>query len=134
MAVVVIDSSLAAAWLLDDEHHPLAEATFENLGRHGGIVPCIWQFEICNTLLMAERRGRISRSGIEGCIDAINELPISTDRETDLSTCFQLARKHDLTFYDAIYLELAERLNASLATLDNTLARAAEKEGLLWLG
>ncbi len=43
----------------------------------------------------------------------------------------ELALTHDLTFYDALYLELAKRRNAPLATLDNALARAAIDEGLL---
>ena len=41
-----------------------------------------------------------------------------------------LARKHDITFYDALYLESALRMTAVLATLDKALARAAADEGL----
>ena len=130
MALVVIDSSLAAAWLLDDEHHPLAESVISNLGEDGGIVPQLWHFEIRNTLLMAERRGRISKLGIEECIDTVNGLPISTDHAPDFGTCLNLARKNNLTFYDALYLELAIRRDAQLATLDDALARAAAEEGL----
>ena len=130
MALSVIDSSLAAAWLLDDEHHPLAEVTFNNLGEDGGVVPMLWHFEIRNTLLMAERRRRITRPGIEECLNELAALPIITDQSTDLGTCLELARKHNLTFYDALYLELAVRRNAQLATLDNALAHAADAEGL----
>ena len=43
---------------------------------------------------------------------------------------FNLAREHGLSFYDALYLELANRLGTTLATLDRKLARAALAEGL----
>ncbi len=39
-----------------------------------------------------------------------------------------LARRHRLTFYDAAYLELAQREGLALATLDNELANAARAE------
>jgi predicted nucleic acid-binding protein len=39
-------------------------------------------------------------------------------------------RKHQLTIYDAAYLELAIRSSASLATLDSALEAAAIAEGV----
>ncbi len=132
MTRTVIDSSLAAAWLLYDEYHPLSESVMSNLRGERGIVPQHWHFEIRNTLLVAERRQRINRSEIEECLDTLDQLPITTDQAADFSTCFELARLHNLTFYDALYLELAKRRGARLATLDNALSRAAEAEGALW--
>jgi len=41
-----------------------------------------------------------------------------------------LARKHRLTFYDAAYLELAQREDLPLATLDNALGNAAQSENV----
>ena len=41
-----------------------------------------------------------------------------------------LAERHRLSFYDAVYLELAKRFGAPVATLDKALARAAAAEGL----
>ena len=58
------------------------------------------------------------------------DLPIRTDMEPDLDIAFALAERHGLSFYDAIYLELAKRYTAALATLDKALARAAADEGL----
>ena len=42
----------------------------------------------------------------------------------------RLARTHGLTVYDALYLELALRLGAPLATLDDQLAIAAQQSTL----
>ena len=41
-----------------------------------------------------------------------------------------LARKHNLTVYDACYLELAIRLGLGLATLDTRLMEAATECGI----
>lgn len=41
-----------------------------------------------------------------------------------------LAETHNLTIYDATYLELAIRRNIPLATLDKELYAAADKVGL----
>ena len=42
----------------------------------------------------------------------------------------RLARRHGLTAYDAIYLELASRERRALATLDKRLRRAAKAAGV----
>ena len=41
-----------------------------------------------------------------------------------------LSRRHRLTFYDASYLELAQREGIPLATLDKELVTAARAEGV----
>ena len=47
---------------------------------------------------------------------------------------FALATRYRLTFYDAAYLELAQRERIALATLDRPLARAAAAEGVPLIG
>jgi predicted nucleic acid-binding protein len=41
-----------------------------------------------------------------------------------------LARRHDLSFYEALYLELAQRQGTPPATLDTALAQAARRESV----
>ena len=48
----------------------------------------------------------------------------------ELDTAFPLARTRRLNLYDALYLELAKRADAALATLDHALAAAATAEGI----
>jgi predicted nucleic acid-binding protein len=58
-------------------------------------------------------------------------LPLEQDEETAEhvgSRTFSLARKHNLTIYDAAYHELAQRRGATLATFDAQLIDAAAKE------
>lgn len=81
-------------------------------------------------LLVAERRGRLSATQAADRLDALRTLPINTDESPDLESAYELARTHNLSFYDALYLDLACRRNTPLVTLDTALARAAGAEGL----
>jgi predicted nucleic acid-binding protein len=64
-------------------------------------------------------------------------LPIYCDQETNdhvWDRTLELADRHNLTVYDATYLELAMRLSLPLATLDEDLRKAAQREGVPLLG
>jgi predicted nucleic acid-binding protein len=61
-------------------------------------------------------------------------LPIVVDGTPEETAVLTLARRHGLTVYDGSYLELAERSAAPLATLDVTLAQAAERENISLIG
>ncbi len=130
MSVLILDASVAAAWLFSDETEPRADAALARLAEEGAFVPRLWHLEIRNVLLVAERRGRISAEHALELLDALSELPIRTDTTPDLAVAFALARAHGLSFYDAVYLELAQRRDGTLATLDAALARAATAAGL----
>ena len=131
MTVLVIDASVAIAWLLDDEDTPDAVSSLAAAEDAETFVPQLWHFEIRNALLTAERRGRLDPDQIQGRLRYLNALPLKTDSEPDLEAAMALARHHRLTFYDALYLELAKRRNAHIATLDKNLAAAASHEDVL---
>ena len=131
MSLIVIDASVTVSWLLDDEFDLLANAAMSHVERDGGIVPQIWHYEVHNSLLIAERRGRNSRDATQAGLARLPGLRINSDQEADSQGALELARRHRLSFYDALYLELALRRDLLLATLDRALARAAAASGLL---
>ena len=133
MSGLVVDASVVVAWLFDDEEEPRADRVLERLEEDGALVPQLWHLETRNSLLIAERRGRLSAGEVKERLDALKGLPIRTDQEPDLQSAFDLARAHGLSFYDALYIELAKRESAELATLDLALGRAASSEGVLLL-
>ncbi len=57
-------------------------------------------------------------------------LVVDTHDSLDIQSAIDLARVHGLSFYDAVYLELAKRKNAKLATLDAALGHAALVDGV----
>ena len=63
-------------------------------------------------------------------LTSLGSLPIGTDQEPHFHVAFELAVMYTLSFYDALYLELAKRRRSVLATLDERLARAATAEGV----
>ena len=115
---------------MEDESDPRVNVALARLVQDRTFVPRMWHYEVRNALLIAERRGRLPPGGAEAHLDRLARLPVLTDGDADLSAAFALAVAHGLTFYDALYLELAARRGAALATLDARLARAAASEGI----
>ena len=130
MRSIVIDASAAVTWVYDDESDARAESALDEVINNGGLVPQHWHLEVRNALLVGERRGRITPEEVGERLSRLSDLPLQTDTETDLETALDLARANNLSFYDAVYLELARRRQAALATLDGRLRRAALAEGL----
>jgi len=132
MTSLVVDPSVALAWLLPDESAAQADAVRKEIEEGAEAwIPAHWWLEIGNGLLMAERRGRIAAEQVAHALTLINALPLEEDENTAEQIpgrTLALARKHQLTIYDAAYLELAQRRGATLATLDEHLAKAARKE------
>jgi predicted nucleic acid-binding protein len=130
---IVIDSSLAAAWLFADEVTSETEALLDALENGRGLVPTLWHFELTNMLVQAERRKRLGSDDASALLGFIDSLPIETDSEAPASRrrdVWVLARRHKLTSYDAVYLELAIRAGLPLATRDQDLIRAATECGV----
>lgn len=134
MNAFVLDCTVSVAWLLEDERVPEADALLDLLDGGGqAVVPGLWRLELGNVLAGAERRSRISATGITRCLGILARLPIVTDLHTEeraLREILELARREYLTTYDAAYLELAMRLGLPLATLDRALARVARRAGV----
>lgn len=120
-------------WVMPDESSPFAEEVLERVAVDGGIVPSLFRVEVGNVLLLAVRRKRITPETRKKAFDRIGALPLKEDgqgAEHVWTDCIDLADRHGLSLYDAIYLELAKRLRKPLATLDSRLALAAEKAGV----
>jgi predicted nucleic acid-binding protein len=129
----VVDSSVVASWFLPDEGGPGLAALAARIGRDGAVAPGIWQLEMANILLAAERKRRMTPVMQRQIIEALDALPISLEavlNHKQRGEVLELARKHALTASDAAYLELALRLKLPLATLDAGLRRGAKAEGI----
>ena len=125
---MVVVASVAAAWLLHDESDPRADEALRLPGNSGGIVPEICHLEGHRALLGAERRGRLEPDDADRRLAGWEALPLRTLPTPPLGAVLGLARRRRLGVHDAIYLELAKRTGATLATLDRALLRAAPAE------
>jgi predicted nucleic acid-binding protein len=125
--MLVLDASTVLAWAFADEAgNP--DAVIDYVEANGAQVPAHWILEVTNTLLVGERRSRLKSGQKHQFLSELASLPIRVDLETPIrgwDAIPALAERYRLTSYDAAYVELALRLDAPLATLDQDLARAA---------
>ncbi len=129
---LVIDCSVSLAWFLEDERNAFSDAVLRATETSDTWVPAVWPLEFANGLLMAERRRRITRASRLDALKRVLLPGLRVDAAVaDMQATSALAERHDLTTYDASYIELALRLGTDLVTLDRDLARAAAAEGVV---
>ena len=126
--MLVIDSSAVLSAFLPDEQGIDLEDSIDSETEL--IAPRLLWAEVRNIVVSAERHGRLLRTAADTVVDAIDGLGISLDTSPRSGTVLYLARKHGVSVYDSLYLELALRRQADLLTLDRALQRAARAEGV----
>lgn len=127
---LVLDASMTVAWLFDVERTEAAHAVMRRVVAEGAIVPSLWRLEIANVLRNAVRRGRCNEAYVDRSLARLARLAIKRHEETDdhaWGSTRTLARKEDLSLYDAAHLELAIRRPMSLASCDKALLAAAAR-------
>lgn len=129
----VVDCSVTMSWCFRDEATRYTEEVFDRLRSEPAVVPSIWPLEVVNTLLVAERRGRITQAEGLHFIQILQGSSITLDAAHAMiimERILDVGRQHRLSAYDAAYLELATREGLPLATLDAQLRTAATKIGV----
>ena len=123
----VLDCSVSVAWILEDEASDAADRFLDLLADGEAVVPGLWVVEMANALVVAERRKRITPEDVAEALELLSELPITVHAEprTMMTRVYRLARDHELSAYDASYLDLAIQLRLPLASLDQRQAAAA---------
>lgn len=58
-------------------------SSLARLDRSTAIVPSLWWFEVRNSLLMAERRGRTTSEDVVSFLNSLDRMPIRVDRTPD---------------------------------------------------
>ena len=134
MASFVIDASATLPWCFEDEATAYTEGLLNRCAAGEEVmVASIWPLEITNGLLSAQRRGRVTAERVEQFLAQILRFRIQVEPFTmqqAVREVRQLAQTHQLTAYDAVYLELALRFQLPLATLDKELITAANAAGV----
>jgi predicted nucleic acid-binding protein len=127
----VLDASIVLTWCFPDEGAATAEHVAGMFSRGDtAVVPSFWPHEVLNALLVGEKRNRISKELLRSFLKDLAELPIALEqlpKKIVFDRVQRLSREHNLTAYDAAYLELALDTGLPLATLDEKLANACKK-------
>lgn len=131
----VLDASATLAWAFNE--HGRGE-TFGSLIKDATpVVPWLWCLEVTNAILVKERRKVVlptEGTRLLGLLDNLGVQVVGEPATRKLNALAQLARSHELSSYDATYLELAIALASPLFTTDAALQRAAAACGvpLIW--
>lgn len=130
---VVADASFCGAWILPDEATEEAVHLLEEIecGQVELVVPSLWIYEMSNLLRSACRRGRLTKKAAAAAQSVVSQVPLGLCDVPPVEvrgSLLELSHAHDLSAYDAAYLELSLRLKAPLRTMDAKLLRAAKAE------
>ena len=133
----VLNASLALSWCFNEESAPATERILRSfIDGSTACVPYLWMWEINNTLCLAERSNRLTKSERLEKINLLLNLRIDFD-ETAHQQCAgsttHIALEHRLSVYDGAYMEMAIRLTLPLGSLDKELRAAARCAGVLLL-
>lgn len=75
----VLNCSVAISWCLVDENNDYANAILALMPDCEAYVPAIWSLEVANTLLVAERRNRMTQEQSQLAIALLQSLLINVD-------------------------------------------------------
>ena len=139
LAAVVVDASVSVSWVLKEQSESsLAESLF--LQGHRGVralwVPCFWLWECGNVMLTYRKQKHIAEPDVPELLRIFRYPAILFDAPPDVSIqaqTIQIAYSTGLSYYDASYIELAQRKNAELATFDQAMKTAARGLGITCL-
>lgn len=130
MSDLVVDASATLAWLFGEEQ---ANAVESRLGDAALVAPSLWRLEVVNAILIKERRKDITPAQGVRFLQILEAMAIDIVSDPPGRSLEQLAlfaRPHQLTAYDAVYLELATALGLPLWTYDRNLQQAAKRLGV----
>ena len=121
----VIDASVVVTVLADAEHAPWAEAQLSSAGADRSLwVPHLIDAEVGQALRRAVAHGRLGEGRADAALLDLMRMPLRRiDHVGLLHRAWEL--RHNFSFYDGLYVALAEGLDVPLITLDRRLARAA---------
>ena len=120
-------------WIFPDEATAATRRLLDELLDTRAFVPALWPVETANVLLVATRRGRITKDEWPEVRAHLDALPIEVDPIAASRTwgaVLDLASTRRISAYDAMYLELAVRMRIPLATLDQSLGAAGRAAGV----
>ena len=135
--IYVLDVSFAGALVIPDEKNFTVEKMYRQIKNDDEkYVPYLFSYEMANIFMNLIRRKRYTYGEVIQLLPVLSAIHIIVDSEIIFGyteRLLGLCNDYQLSAYDAVYLELAERKRAILCTLDEGLKAAAEKYGVLVL-
>jgi predicted nucleic acid-binding protein len=124
----VVDASFVACYLMPDEHEAQVDQIFLRFfqGDVQLLTPHILTYEIGNIISTSIKRKRIVSTLGKQLLNLYSQIPITIEN-TELEITLNFTAQHNITFYDASYLQLAITNKCPLLTLDKRLNEISQK-------
>src|SRR5579885_2925801 len=137
--MIVVDASVAAKWVLTEQHSDKAEALHDACARAGEpIVAPPLPIEITNILRQRMRREGLPLADAVVLLQRFLAFPVTLAAPAQLhQDALILAETHNLpAVYDAHYIALAQALGCDLWTADQRLVNAVADQlpFVKWIG
>lgn len=127
----VLDASVALGWVVAKQATAYGRAIRRRARREPYHAPGLWRLEVANALRSLERRRAIAPDAAEVAADILERLqPVFHETTRPAVELLKLARRFDLSAYDACYLALALELRLPLACSDGPLRAALARAGV----
>lgn len=133
----VADASVAIGWVHPAQATKQTDAMLDAIADGATLeVPALWPLEVANALLVLTRRRKLAEDERQAGLAWLRGLRVRVDHEMSalaFSRLSEVAATHQLSVYDAAYLELAARRRLMLGCKDGPLRAAAKHAGIgLW--
>jgi predicted nucleic acid-binding protein len=127
---LIVDASVVVAWFARNQAGDYTDRIRRQARNQRLHVPAVWPLEFANALWQLQRRRLLSDVQVDTIIDLVEPLDIVVHGETLMPRrLVAVSRKHDLTAYDASYLDLALTLRYPVACRDGPLKGALRAAG-----
>jgi predicted nucleic acid-binding protein len=125
----VVDASVVVKWFVPEVY---AEAARDLLREDFALcAPDLVRAEVGNVLWKKWRRGQLTSEVVEGVLRDLEGFALEIETsEPLLGTAWDVARRFDGSFYDSLYVALAERTGCPLVTADRKLYDSLPDGGL----
>lgn len=127
---LVLDASVIAKWFFQEEKTDLA---LDLLEKHKSAenkinAPILLLFEFGNTFVNKFREDINTKTEFNRGITDLLSIDVNfiDSNEENLKQTYAIARKYQITFYDAAYLACAQKLNCGFVTADKKLYAATK--------
>ena len=128
---VVVDASCAIKWFVDEGGPSVRAARRLLLAGHDLLAPSLLLSEVQNVMWKKLRAGQVTAE--QGRLVAASARSFFVHVEPDerlVEAGWELAVAHDHPIYDCLYVALARRAGAHLATFDKRMKSLAKAAGV----
>lgn len=127
----VLDASVAVGWVVAAQASAYSRRIRLRARREPYHAPTLWRLEVVNAVRSLERRRAMAPDAAEVAVDILERMqPIFHEAAMPLPDSLKLARRFDLSAYDANYLALALELRLPIACTDGALRSVLGRAGV----